>query len=58
MTKLDDKQLRFLQSTLENLDFGSIVITVHDGAVTQIDTTKKKRFNKYSLAKKTIKENS
>ena len=30
---------------LKNLQYGSIVITIHDGEVTQIDTTEKKRFS-------------
>lgn len=44
MSKLDEDQLRFLNERLQELDFGSIVITVHEGKVTQIDTTEKKRF--------------
>lgn len=33
-----------ITEAIKNLQFGSIVITIHDGEVTQIDTTKKKRF--------------
>ena len=53
LTKLDEEQLGVLKSSIENLEYGSIVITIHDGTITQIDTTEKKRFNKYLLSKKT-----
>ncbi len=46
MSKLDDKQLEYLTASLQEIDYGSVVITVHDGQVTQIDTTEKKRFLK------------
>ena len=53
MTKLDEEQLGFLKSSIEELEYGSIVITIHDGTITQIDTTEKRRFNNYLLSKKT-----
>ena len=34
-----------ISDILKNLQYGSIVITIHDGEVTQIDTTEKKRFS-------------
>ncbi|WP_245799126.1 YezD family protein [Virgibacillus siamensis] len=34
-----------ITETLKKLRYGSIVITVHDGEVTQIDTTEKQRFS-------------
>ncbi|MEI3607753.1 YezD family protein [Pseudogracilibacillus sp. SE30717A] len=46
MSKLDDAQKDFLTASLREIDYGSVVITVHDGQVTQIDTTVKKRFQK------------
>lgn len=42
--KLDDEKLKYLTSSLNSIDFGSVVITVHNGQITQIDTTEKKRF--------------
>ncbi|MEH7378878.1 YezD family protein [Bacillus sp. JJ1533] len=45
MAKLDESKVKHILSTLEKLDFGSIVITVHDGEITQIDATEKKRFS-------------
>jgi hypothetical protein len=43
--KLDDTKIDHIVSTLEKLDYGSVVITVHDGEITQIETTEKKRFS-------------
>ncbi len=34
-----------ISEALKNVQYGSIVITIHDGEVTQIDTTEKKRFS-------------
>lgn len=45
MAKLDESKVNHILSTLENLEFGSIVITVHNGEITQIDATEKKRFS-------------
>ncbi|GIP63068.1 hypothetical protein J32TS6_16230 [Virgibacillus pantothenticus] len=44
MSKLDEVQWEYVRKSLDAIDFGSVVITVHDGRVTQIDTTEKKRF--------------
>lgn len=46
LSKLDEAQLEYLTASLREIDYGSVVITVHDGHVTQIDTTEKKRFLK------------
>ena len=48
MQKIDDLKLDYIISELKKLNYGSLVITVHDGDITQIDITEKKRF---SLAK-------
>ncbi|THE12472.1 DUF2292 domain-containing protein [Bacillus timonensis] len=45
MAKLDESKVNHILSTLENLEFGSVVITVHNGEITQIDATEKKRFS-------------
>ncbi|RLL44891.1 DUF2292 domain-containing protein [Oceanobacillus piezotolerans] len=44
MKKIDNNKLDIIISKLENLDYGSLNITVHDGEITQIDITEKKRF--------------
>lgn len=46
MSKLDDEKLNYIKSVLEEIDFGSILITIHNGEITQIDATEKKRFSK------------
>jgi hypothetical protein len=43
--KLDEKKVDHIVTTLEKLEYGSVVITVHDGEITQIETTEKKRFS-------------
>lgn len=55
MRKVDDLKLEYIISELKKLDYGSLVITVHDGDITQIDITEKKRFSKTSSNK--IKSN-
>jgi len=52
LSKLDEAQLTYLQDSLQELEYGSIVITVHDGYITQIDTTEKKRFTKQTSIQK------
>lgn len=44
MKEENDVKIKHITSTLEQLEYGSIVITVHDGDITQIDITEKKRF--------------
>jgi hypothetical protein len=48
---IDDSKIHHIVSTLEKLEYGSVVITVHDGEITQIETTEKQRF---SLSKGTV----
>lgn len=45
MTKIDEKKIHHIVNTLEKLEYGSIVITVHEGEITQIETTEKRRFS-------------
>ncbi|MFD1453600.1 MULTISPECIES: YezD family protein [Oceanobacillus] len=42
---MDDVKLNHILKALKELEYGSVVITVHDGKITQIDTTEKKRFS-------------
>jgi len=46
MSKEIETTLEYVKESLENLAYGSIAITVHNGKVTQVDTTEKKRFGK------------
>ncbi|MGG4264972.1 YezD family protein [Peribacillus simplex] len=44
MEKKEELKFRHILSSLEDLQYGSVIITVHDGEITQVDTTEKKRF--------------
>ena len=46
LSKFSETQIEFLTDSLQEMEYGSIVITVHDGQITQIDKTEKKRFLK------------
>ncbi|MEK3887986.1 YezD family protein [Bacillus sp. FSL K6-3431] len=45
MATQDEKVIDYIKSELSSIDYGSIVITVHDGKVTQIEKNEKKRFS-------------
>ncbi|GAA0424098.1 MAG: DUF2292 domain-containing protein [Bacillota bacterium] len=44
MAQIDDTKINDIISAIQRVEFGSLVITVHEGEVTQIDTTEKKRY--------------
>ncbi|GIN99284.1 hypothetical protein J6TS1_51540 [Siminovitchia terrae] len=44
LAKIDKDAVNDIVSALRKIEYGSLVITVHDGEVTQIDTTEKKRY--------------
>ena len=44
MSKVTEQTLDYLKESIDKIAFGSVVITVHNGKITQIDTTDKKRF--------------
>lgn len=44
MAVVDQAKVNFILSTLKNMEYGSVIITVHDGTITQIDKTEKTRF--------------
>lgn len=44
MSKLNKQHVEHLEKSLRDIDFGSVLITIHNGRITQIDTTEKKRF--------------
>ncbi|RDW18498.1 DUF2292 domain-containing protein [Oceanobacillus arenosus] len=41
---MDNKKIEDIVSAISNLEYGSLVITVHDGEITQVETTEKKRY--------------
>jgi hypothetical protein len=44
MAIVDQAKANYILSTLKGMEYGSLVITVHDGNITQIDKTEKTRF--------------
>ena len=44
MGKLDEIKVEHILSSVQNLQYGSIHITIHDGEIIQVETTEKKRF--------------
>lgn len=44
MGKVDDAKLRYIIKKIEELDYGTVQITVHDNEITQIESTEKKRY--------------
>lgn len=45
MAHIDEKKLTRIIESLEKLEFGTVVISIHEGSITQIETTEKIRFN-------------
>ncbi|MFJ5965855.1 MULTISPECIES: YezD family protein [unclassified Bacillus (in: firmicutes)] len=41
---MDEQKLNFILSALKSIEYGSVVITIHNGHITQVDTTEKTRF--------------
>lgn len=42
--RIDEEKVRYILSTLNEMEYGNVNITVHDGDITQVDITQKKRF--------------
>jgi len=51
VSRLNDEQFEYVLESLHDIAFGTIQITIHEGRVTQIDTTEKKRFPVQAKAK-------
>jgi hypothetical protein len=45
MSKVNEKQIEEIAASLREMEYGTINIKVHEGKITQIDTTTKKRFS-------------
>ncbi|WP_205317667.1 YezD family protein [Oceanobacillus zhaokaii] len=56
MAIIDNKKIEDIVLAIRNLEYGSLVITVHEGEITQVETTEKKRYA--VQGKKTKKINS
>ncbi len=44
MANNTNETIEYIKSELNNIEYGSILITIHDGKVTQIDKNEKTRF--------------
>lgn len=55
MAVVDQAKANFILSTLKNIEYGSVIITVHDGHITQIDKTEKTRFESKRVTAKSQK---
>ncbi len=44
MADVNELTIDYIKEELNNIDYGSVTITVHDGRITQIDTNEKKRY--------------
>lgn len=44
MARIDDGKLAYMINKLRELEYGTVTVTVHDGEITQIESTEKKRF--------------
>jgi hypothetical protein len=56
MANLDQKEINYIVEKLKQIEYGSLVITVHEGQVTQVDTTEKSTFDTKNRLKKTVKD--
>jgi len=45
MAVVDQVKANLILSTLKDIEYGSVTITIHDGMITQIDKTEKTRFD-------------
>jgi hypothetical protein len=45
-TIVSDEVLNIIKSKIENIQFGSVVVTVQDGRVIQLETSEKTRLNR------------
>ncbi|WP_066072059.1 YezD family protein [Neobacillus soli] len=50
MAVVDQAKESFILATLKGMEYGSVVITIHDGTITQIDKTEKTRFGTKRVA--------
>ena len=52
MAVVDPVKVNFILSTLKDMEYGSVIITVHDGNITQIDKAEKTQFRQKNLYQK------
>ncbi|MBD1381066.1 YezD family protein [Metabacillus arenae] len=57
MANLSEAKTQHILSALKQIEYGSLLITVHDGEITQIDRTEKNRFLKTKVSQSKRKAN-
>jgi len=55
---LDQEWLERIAAQVEGLEYGSVLITVHDGRVVQIDRTERKRYDAAASKQQSQLQNS
>ena len=45
ITEIDEKVLEGVVESIKSIQYGTVNITVHEGKVTQIETSRKQRFS-------------
>lgn len=48
--KMDKVWLERIVERIDGLEYGTVLITVHDGKIVQIDRTERKRYNDKTMA--------
>ncbi|MDQ0219244.1 DUF2292 domain-containing protein [Peribacillus cavernae] len=46
MVNLSEEKVQHILSALQKIEYGSLLITIHEGEITQVDSTVKNRFLK------------
>lgn len=55
MANINEDVYKEILNKLKELSYGSLLITVHNSEVTQLDVTQKKRFNQVQTAQQSVK---
>ena len=45
ITEIDEKVLEGVVESIKSIQYGTVTITIHDGKVTQVETSRKQRFS-------------
>ena len=45
ITEIDEKVLEGVVESIKSIQYGTVTITVHEGKVTQIETSRKQRYS-------------
>jgi hypothetical protein len=51
MATINETKVQQIITALKKINYGSVLITIHDGEITQLDSTEKSRFSKTKSVK-------